>query len=80
MPKYLRRWKGRQTRLTIGNKTFFGIVDVETLAPAARKSRNYEMSTERRYTFHTYDEKLIPIYSHGAHRVIEQNGGLVKLI
>ena len=78
MPKLLRRWNRRETRLTIGDKVYFGEVKVEKLAPA-RKSRSY-MSTERKYSFHTYDGKIIPIHAHGEHRVIARDGRLVQLI
>lgn len=78
MVRYLRRWNGRETRLTIGDNIYLGEVKVEKLAPV-RKSRSY-MSTERKYSFHTYDGKILPIQAHGEHRVIARDGGLVQLI
>ena len=73
MVRYLRRLEGKQIRLEIGAKSYFGKIVVE---------RKPESSAMNKYYFQTNhgEGKKIPIFHYGKRRVIMRDGGLVQLV
>jgi hypothetical protein len=73
MVRYLRRLEGKQIRLEVGAKTYFGEIVVE---------RRPESPVKNKYYFQTNhgEGKRIPIFHYGKRRVIMKDGGLVQLI